>query len=290
MRTSPLLFALLLVACGGPSETPTTPPPADSTPAAEVTPEPTPEPEATPEPETTPEPEPTPEATPEPTREPWVKTMDMGDDTFTFFGWSADGRRYAFQNFVEARGASCSARYEVYVVDAATDSFPDGGTLQVAHESPEGGPEGCTPPELEPLLEEQRDALFRAQGIVIGNFSDPGIVRKQEGGLYSAPVGDGSLDFTFVVRHPVSDPYGPEAEKGASYVLTLHPEGEKPRVVESGARRRAWVVTYEVADSPVFVSPDGSLAALFVQREHTAFEGIRTSWMSNGITLPESAR
>lgn len=230
----------------------------------------------------------TPETTPAPVPTGWLmpKKQNVVADSFTFLGWSRDGRRYAFQNYVRAQGASCSARYEVFVVDAATDSLPAGGKLDVRHESPEGGPDGCSPPTLEPALEEGRSRMLEAHGVEVGNLVPPTYVtHNQEAGLFMAAYEGGKLPFTFVVRHPTPDPYSEDAKKGAGYVLTLHPEGGSPRVIEPGTHRREYVLSYSVLDAPFFVSPDGAHAALIVRRSHTAFEGTRTSYMSNGFSL-----
>ncbi len=205
-------------------------------------------------------------------------------DIFTFLGWSADNQRYAFQLYVAAQGAPCSARYEVFVVDATTDSLAEGGSLEIKHDRPEGGPDGCVPKELEPALEEGRTRLLETHGVVVGNHVEPKRVTRNEEGLFVAPWEGGTITFTFIVRHATDDIYGDDAKKGAGYVLTLH-GGEKPVTVESGARRRSYVVNYSVLDAPFFVSPDGSHAAIIIRRAHSAFEGTRTSYMSNGIVL-----
>ncbi len=233
--------------------------------------------------EQTPPPE---DPTPAPTG--WVlpKTPNVMADSFTFLGWSDDGRRYAFQNYVEAQGATCSARYEVFVVDASTDSMPEGGKLEVRHESPEGGPGGCSPTTLEPSLETGRAALLKAHGVQLGHLVNPTYVtQNRDAGLFVASYEGGHVPFTFLVRYPSNEPYSEEAKKGAGYVLTLHPEGGSPRVIEPGTRRREYVLSYSVLDAPFFVSPDGGHAALIVRRAHTAFEGTRTSYMSNGFAL-----
>ncbi len=218
--------------------------------------------------------------------EPWVLPREEGAmvDTFTFLGWSADNQRYAYQLYVAAQGASCSARYEVFVVDAATDSLAEAGKLEFKHESPEGGPDGCVPKKLEPDLEEGRARLLKTHGIVVGNHVDPKRVTRNEEGLFVAPWDGGALTFTLIVRHATDDRYGEDAAKGAGYVLTLH-GGKEPVIIESGERRRSYVVNYSVLDAPFFVSPDGSHAALIIRRAHSAFEGTRTSYMSNGIAL-----
>jgi len=279
-----MLFVFML-ACG----TPGTPALQGGEPSAGAEPG-TAAPPAAPVAEQRPAEAPSPEITPEPTPAPpppWVmKEPGPMVDEFTFLGWSSDGRRYAFQNAIAAQGASCSQRYEVFVVDAATDSYPEGGTLEVKHESPEGGRTGCMPPDLAPLLEEGRGRLLEAHGIVMGSHTEPQRVSRLDSGMFGAHWGDSVLPFTFIERYAVSgDPYGDEAKAGSSYVLTLHPPGGEPRLIEAGKRRRSYVVGYSVLGAPLFVNPAGTYGALIVRKVHAAFEGTRTSYMSNGFAL-----
>ncbi len=45
-------------------------------------------------------------------------------DSFTAWGWSADGRLFAYETWMPGEGAvSCDMRYEIFVVDAAEDAF-----------------------------------------------------------------------------------------------------------------------------------------------------------------------
>ncbi|MCO4772309.1 MAG: hypothetical protein KDA24_19905 [Deltaproteobacteria bacterium] len=280
MRTLLLLLLSFVLACGPTPSEPVAP--VEETPTQEETPAPSAEAatDAASEPAT--------EEAPPVTAPVWSLPREAGTmaDTFTFLGWSTDNRRYAFQLNIEAQGASCSAKHEVFVVDAATDSFPEGGKLLVAHESPEGGPDGCVPKTLEPQLEEGRARMLEAHGITLGNHVGPSLITRREDGLFEAKHSGGSVAFTFIVRHPVTDDiYGEAGAKGAGYVLTLHSDGDTPKVVEDGKRRRPYVLNYSVLGAPFFVSPDGKHAALIVRRSLAAFEGTRTSYMSNGLAL-----
>lgn len=199
-------------------------------------------------------------------------------DALTFFGWSADGRRYAFQIDVEAEGADCSDEHHLYVVDAVTDRFVD--QITAKREQPEGGADGCVPPDLNAVLDEQRPAVLERHGVVVGNFVPP-VRPTKRADDWSVRWADGATStIGFEVRHTTDDPYGPEAERGAAYRLTV--DG---RVVEPGTRRRAGVLRYGLDDGFVFEAPAGAFAAIFVQRFVRAFEGARPSWMSNGLAI-----
>ena len=207
-------------------------------------------------------------------------------DRFTFWGWSADGATYAFETYRPGEGAvECDMKYELFVVDAETDAYADGGKLVVAHESPEPGPSGvCVPADLEPVVEEQRAALLEAHGIVVGNLH-PAIEVKDRGGKYSfeTPTGE-AVPLVFRLLHEPPESMGTEAEQGAAYYLALNPEGGK-LVVENGRTRRPYVLNYK--PKLVFFSPGSRHAAIVVGRTHTAYEGTRDGWMTNGVALPD---
>jgi len=292
-----LLFALsLLVACSGPTDDPVT----DETPA--ITPEPMPDdasptPEETPE--ATPEPEPvTEEVTPEPddggdvpvlTGEPHVipanPRMPGMNDQFTFWGWSRDGLRYALETYNPGEGAvDCDMAYDLYVIDAETDQYAQGGHLTVAHDSPEGGANGCTPADLGPIIEAKRTEAFEKHGIVIGNLSPAVTIRHGAGDKYRIAFPGGEETVAFRVLHGTDDIYSDLAKAGAAYYMAVKGSAST-WVIEPGRKRRPYVTDYQ----PVllFVSPDGRHAAFIVKRSHTAFEGNRWSFMSNGLALPD---
>lgn len=270
MRALLLLAAFALTACSSSTPTPTTEPPtapASPTPAPEATPEATPAPVAT-------------------VGKPWVLSRDRGPhgyvDTFTFYGWSEDGLRYAFEVFEETQGADCGAKHHLFVVDASKDAYAPGGTAVIKHDSPEGGPDGCSPKSLEPLAEAARRTLLGKHGIRAGHLTEPRTVAALGG---SGLLGAGDLRFAFGVEHDAGDDiYGEAARTGAAYSLVLDPEGTS-RTIEPGTRRRPYVLRYALAGNPVFVSPDGRHAAVVISRIHTAFEGSRLSWMTNGFAL-----
>ena len=203
-------------------------------------------------------------------------------DALTFHGWSADGVRYAFEVSEESQATECGAKHHLFVVDASKDAYAPGGTATIAHDSPEGGPNGCSPRDLAPILAAKRAELLSAHGIEVGRIVAPQSLAPLGGsGLFTA----GDLRFAFAVKHAAGDDiYGEAAAKGAAYTLTLDPEGAA-RVLEPGTRRRPYVLHYALTGNPVFVSPDGAHAAIVVSRVHTAFEGTRLSWMTNGFAL-----
>lgn len=277
MRAASTLFALaLLTGCSAPPATPTTP--ADPPTAPPETPTSAPEPATVAPPEA---------AAADLLGHPWVRAEPVKGhgyvDGLSFLGWSRDGTRYAFEITEQPQGAECSGGHSLFVVDASRDAFVPGGRVEVKHDSPEGGPDGCTPKDLGPILAHERTTLLAANDIVAGHLTAPRtLVTLGQSGLVEA----GDLRFAFEVLHaPGQDIYGEAAQRGAAYKLVLHPTSGAPRTLEAGTRRRPYVLHYALTGNPLFVSPDGKHAAAVVSRVHTAFEGTRLTWMTNGFAL-----
>lgn len=215
-----------------------------------------------------------------------VPVMPGFADRFTFWGWSADGRYYAYETYKPGEGAvECDMRYELFVVDADNDAFVPEGEVAVTHESPEPDASGrCRPVDLLPVIEAKRTALLEKHGIVSGNLSPAVPIEGAPGRTTLATPRGGKVPLVFRVLNAPAEPLGPEAEQGAAFYLALKHEGGS-WVIEPGRRRRPYVLGYE----PRFVlfSPDGRHAAFVVARTHTAFEGTRTGWMTSGVALPD---
>lgn len=216
------------------------------------------------------------------TGEPYVLTeeprMPGMRDRFTFWGWSADSTRYAYETYMPGEGGvGCDMVHDVWVVDARTDDFAPEGHLQVAYDWPEGGPEGCTPASLPTRVAVERPAFLARHDIAVGRVVPPDAFAAGDDDTWSA----GIYGFTFRVLYGTDDAYGDAAQAGAAYVLSL-----ADRVLEPGERRRSYVLDYRPA--LLFRSPDGLYAAAMVQREHSAYEGTRWGWMSNGFAFGAS--
>lgn len=204
----------------------------------------------------------------------------------TFFGWSQDGQRYAFETFEPSEGADCGDRYSLYVVDATKDAFVQNGTLIKSHLSPEPGPGGCQPKNLKGDFAKARDARLATLGIIKGNLLPPRRFERAQK-RWKLPRSQGAaLLASFEVLHQVQDPYDAALEKGAAYKLSLHPAGAAAIVVEPGERRRKGVMRYALDHGLIFESPNRKCAALLIQRLNRGFEGGTWGWMSNGIKWP----
>jgi len=220
-------------------------------------------------------------------------------DDFTFWGWSADNTRYAFELHDHGPGATtCEGSYTLFVVDATRDAFVDGTPLVVEHKRKED--DVCDPPDLAAEMEKLRPAALQQHGIVVDNQRQPSLPRRvatttgressssrpsgPESPAWILTLGSGSqLRAELEVRHGGRDEAG---EPGGAYRLTLTRNDEAPKVVESGERRRPFVWHYDLDGGLVFLAPDGRHVALFVATTRLSFEGDRHSLMSNAVALP----
>lgn len=238
-------------------------------------------------PETTPPPSPA--ARTGPFRRPGAAAGQTDD--FTFWGWSDDNQRYAFEVHDHGPGATlCEGSYTLFVVDAARDAFVAGTPLKVEHRT-KGDEAPCDPPDLAAEMLRQVPPVLVANGINAGNQRPPieptriatttGLEKHPAWQIELAP--DVRLRAEIEVRHGGREQAG---EPGGAYRLTLQRDGAEPLVVEKGERRRPFVWNYSLDGGLAFLAPDGRRVAIFVATTQLSYEGDRHSWISNGVTLP----
>lgn len=223
--------------------------------------------------------------------EPYTRAGDPKDqrEELRFWGFSADGTRYAFETYYHGPGAAhCEGEASLFVVDAEQDAFVEGSPLVLKHKQPEA--ERCDPPDLRAELDRHREQLLHRHAIVVGN-QGPAIVPapaideqgKARASTIALPAGT-SLRAEVVVIDGDREKVG---ERGAAYKLTLVREGQPPKLVEPGTRRRAFVWDYDLDEGLVFVGPGGRHLAIVLGTAQRSFEGDRHGYMSNGVKLPD---
>lgn len=207
-------------------------------------------------------------------------------DALTFWGWSRDGRYFAFETAYAGPGAAtCEGELDLYVVDADTDTFARDGHLTIRHTDPDREP--CDPPDLQAAMDAARPALLRRYGVEPGRLRAPIEPRPAAGTTadtkrYTLALPSGRLvDATLAVLHGGRDV---AHEGGAAFTLGLAIAGGPALVVEPGQRRRPFVWDYALG--PLFLSPDGGRAALLVHTTRLSFEGDRTSAMATAFVVP----
>lgn len=238
-------------------------------------------------------PEPEPEAPPAPPPEPYSRPGDPATqrDELRFWGFSADGLRYAFETFDAGPGAvKCEGEASLFIVDSERDTFVDGLPLILKHKQPDA--ERCDPPDLHAELARHRDELFHRHGIVVGNQGPaivprPAVTTRGTGRASTIDLPSGKqLRAELEVKDGDREKVG---ERGAAYRLTLAVDGDPaPRIVEDGERHRPWIWDYDLDQGLAFIGPDGHHMAILLGTTRRSFEGDRHSYMSNGLRLDDA--
>ncbi|MBL9107008.1 MAG: DUF2259 domain-containing protein [Myxococcales bacterium] len=235
------------------------------------------------------DPKPAPAPPPAPSG-PYTRAGDKTTQTddFTFWGWSSDNSRFAFEVHDHGPGArGCEGSYTLYVVDAAADKFADGTPLKVEHKTK--ADDDCDPPDLGAEMARLRPAALTQHGIDPANQSPPVVptpvtttTGREKSPSWTLLLGGAPVTAELAVLHGGREAAG---EPGAAYRLTLRRD-KTQKVVEPGTRRRPFVWNYSLDRGLAFVAPDGRHLALFVATTQLSFEGDRHSVMSNGLAVP----
>ena len=238
-----------------------------------------------------PAPTPAPSPIPEPEAGPYTRPGDraLQRDELTFWGFSADGRRYAFETYYYGPGAAeCEGLATLHVVDADTDTFAEGSPLEIKHREP--GAERCEPPDLKAEMARHRDELLHRHGIVVSN-QGTAIVPNRDASRGSKPTWTldlpggplrAELEVLFGGRENAGQP-------GGAYTLTLRGPGDLVTIVEAGKHRRPFVWDYSLDGGVAFLAPDSKHLAIVLTTKQLSFEGDRHSYMSNGLKTPTAA-
>lgn len=233
------------------------------------------------------------EPAPEPATpaEPYTRAGDPKDqrDELKFWGFSDDGTRYAFETWNHGPGAAtCEGEASLFVVDATRDAFVDGAPLIIKHKQPDA--ERCDPPDLRAEMNRHREQMLHRHGIVIGN-QGPAIVPapavNEKGKARASTIALPSGTSLRAEVEVIGGDRDKAAERGAAYKLTLIREGQPPKVIEPGTRRRPFVWDYNLDEGVVFVGPGGRHLAIVLGTAQLSFEGDRHGYMSNGLALPD---
>ncbi|HEY0132961.1 MAG TPA: DUF2259 domain-containing protein [Nannocystis sp.] len=231
-------------------------------------------------------------ATPEPEKstQPYTRAGDPKDqrDELRFWGFSEDGTKYAFETYYHgAGGAQCEGQASLFIVDADSDSFVEDSPLVIKHKQPDA--ERCDPPDLRAEMDRHREQLLHRHAIVVGNqgapiVPAPAVDEKGKARASTIALPSGTLRAEVEVIDGDREKVG---ERGAAYKLTLVREGQPPKLIEPGTRRRPFVWDYNLDEGVVFVAPDARHLAIVLGTAQRSFEGDRHSYMSNGVKLPD---
>lgn len=279
--------ALVLAACTAPSPEKTAPTPDPGKPPVQEAP-----PQATPPKEAPTEP-PAPAA--KLLGEPFERAGDVAKqvDALTVWGWSKDGRYFAFETNYGGPGATtCEGELDLFIVDADTDTFAEGGRLTIKHKNPEAA--RCDPPDLKAAMAAQRPDILKKYDIEPGHLTapvefvaaggEPPALKRYTLALPAGGSATAELTVLFGGRDAVLDKNN--KPQGAAFRLTLQRDKEEPVTLEKGERRRPFVWDYDLGKGLAFFSPDRKHAAVLTATIQLSFEGDRTSYMASGFRLP----
>jgi len=208
-------------------------------------------------------------------------------DELTFWGFSPDGRHYAFETYYYGPGAAeCEGLATLHVVDADTDTYAEGTPLEIKHRDP--GADRCDPPDIKAEMERHRAEMLHRHGILTGNQGAPiiptlDITTRGVSPSWTLMLPDGPLRAELAVLHGGRENAG---EPGAAYTLTLHGAAGTKTLVEDGKRRRPFVWDYSLDGGVAFLSPDRKHLAIVLTTKQLSFEGDRHSYLSNGLKTP----
>lgn len=221
--------------------------------------------------------------------EPYYRPGDRAQqlDALTFWGWSRDGRYFAFEtHFAGPGAATCEGEVDLFVVDADIDIFTKDGHLEIRPTNPDKEP--CDPPDLQAAMDVIRPGLLKKYGIDPGHLRAPILPKFVGAGpanvkRYTLELPSGkTASATLEVLHGDRDTA--HEGKGSAFKLSVAVGDDPPLLVEPGQFRRPYVWDYDLG--PLFLSPDGSHAALMVHTTRLSFEGDRASTMANAIVIP----
>ncbi|WAS95944.1 DUF2259 domain-containing protein [Nannocystis punicea] len=210
-------------------------------------------------------------------------------DHLTVWGWSRDGRYFAFETFDAGPGAAtCEGAARLFVVDSDSDTLVPGGYVEVRPKSPDAEP--CDPPDLRAALAPRRTALLQSHGIELGYLLAP--TEPQEAAAprpgtraYAILLPSGKTAFAWL------EVLGGDREKahegkGSAFQLDLNLKGYATLRLEPGVRKRPYIWNYDLDRGLVFTSPDGTHMAIMTATTELSFEGDRTSWIATTFRIP----
>lgn len=210
-------------------------------------------------------------------------------DALTFWGWSADGRRFAYETFDAGPGAAtCEGAIRLLVLDADTGSLAPDGLREIRPTHPDSEP--CDPPDLDAAMAAERTAVLGRHGISLGNLLAPveplpAPAPRPGVKAYAILLPSGqTATATLEVLHGERDQAF--QGEGAAFKLELAVPDRPPLVLESGQSRYPYLWNFDLDRGLVFVDPAGTHLALLLATTQISFEGDRTSYIARAFEIP----
>lgn len=215
-------------------------------------------------------------------------------DDLAFWGWTADGKRFAYEIYAPAPGgpSACADEVALLLYDAANDKPVPEGELRI----PSGGADesgSCRIPDVRAVLDGERDNQLRQHGVTAGAFVGPSRFDPTPEGGFAVAFGTSRIGFAQLTEVPQPAPPPPgDAEPAepveppppsVSYQLTITLDGASPRSITFGPHPGATGAS--LASALAFTDPKQNFAAMCLPVTFKVGEGKRTRWDCHGLFL-----
>lgn len=210
-------------------------------------------------------------------------------DALTVWGWSRDGRRFAYETFDAGPGAAtCEGTVRLLVIDADTGALAPDGLHELRPAHPDQEP--CEPPDLRAAMAARRPAILERHGIDVGHLLAPAeplaAPAPRPGASAHAILLPSGTTATATLEVLHGDRERAFHGEGAAFKLELAVPGQPPLVLESGSSPHPYLWNFDLDRGLVFVSPDGTHLALLLATTQVSFEGDRTSYIARAFRIP----
>ena len=216
---------------------------------------------------------------------PYYEKPRQGDG-LTFWGWSPDGRRFAYETWADGGGLplDCYDEATLTVRDADRDRPVADGVLRSVTK-PGVDRDHCVNPDVRATLASQRPAALgrhqvvaraaRPLGFDVAAGGNRGSLTLPSGHVLRADLAGHAVDAGVVAAHP--------DRPACSYRLTLAVDGAVVRTVDAGP----WPGALRTAldDARVFVAPSARFAAICLPVSYAAHHGVWAHWDCHGAPL-----
>lgn len=218
---------------------------------------------------------------------PYREQTPAMSDSFTFWGWSDDGRRFAYEAYSFSGGEplDCADEATLLVRDAVEDELAPGGErrIQGGGQEPSGR---CRVPDVRAALDRERDARLAAQQIRVGGFLGPSRFTPLAAGGFSIDLGPPRTGHARLLAS--ASPQAPDAADPAvppdfTYRLLLSFDRGGPRELGSGPLPGA--IAASLDDALAFFDLQQRSVAVCLPVTYAVTHGTWTRWACHGLPL-----
>jgi hypothetical protein len=207
----------------------------------------------------------------------WQAPAQSMRDSFTFWGWSADGHRFAYETYSFSGGEpnDCEEQAVLTVYDTTNDRPAPGGVLRVAS-GPRDAAGGCQVADVRAALAKQRGELLHRFAIVTRS-PEPATFDEAARGDWTVALGGR------MAAHARLDVDAAESRAGLAYRLTLRLDGGGERTIAS--RLAAGAERPTLADALAFTDRGRHAVVICVPVLYAVTHGSWSRWDCHATEL-----